>query len=244
MTSRPSVRWIGFDLDECIGNLMPVSNFAKFISPESMIEALYPYEMCGETWLLRPGFAAVVTAVAAAYKDRKIWGAFLYSNNKRETTVQFARALLNKIAAESCGGVEPFKGAFHCHDPSRSSHDKNFADICNMLHCADLMPPTSTDDIVFFDDQIHPLVTEITHYYRVPKYESWTPVDKIVAAIGHLKSINAAEFDAAMLSTLKNQKDAEVVYDCPAVDPAVISYFTGGIQAFLDAAYATPVLDD
>ena len=78
----------------------------------------------------------IIEAVARAYKTHKIHGAFLYSNNNSSKTVEFTKALLNKIAVEA-EGVEPFLAAFHRRSAARSSEsDKRFQDICNLLHVA------------------------------------------------------------------------------------------------------------
>jgi hypothetical protein len=231
----PGPRWIGFDMDDCIGNVMPVARFVKIFGAKPVANALAPYEMCGETWVLRPGFTDVVTAVADAYKSNAIEGAFLYSNNGSSGNVEFARSLLNAIA-ENVRSVRPFRIGFHRGNASRSSFDKNFTDICNMLHCADRAAPTRPEDVAFFDDQFHPLATEIRHYYRVPKYSTWTPIDKIKDALQPLRAENVEMFHRTTTISYIDQDEQKnpVVHECPPVDSTVIDIFLQGIQKFLD----------
>lgn len=236
----PTTRWIGFDMDECVGQLMPVAQFTSlYDNPKTLAAMLLPFEICGELWLLRPGFHDVIVAVADAYKRNQIAGAFLYSNNKLEQLVEFARALLNLIARDACG-VEPFRAGFHRRSIVRETRNKHYADVCNLLHCVDLPVPSSPDDLLYFDDRIHPLATEIPHYVHVSPYTSWTPVEHVIAALGApLDDAFTGAATRAHADQLKYATDA-FGWSCPPVDTTAINAFMSGICAFLGPQ---PVLD-
>ena len=231
-----SARWIGLDVDGCIGNLSPIAIFAAKFDPKKLAELMYAPEMRGETMLIRPGFADVVSSIAKATREDKIIGAFLYSNNKREETIKFVQELLNIIAAESPFCVRPFIAAFHRSAASRCSQgDKNFHDICNMLHCEDLPLPT-TADIAFFDDHVHPLITEIPHYYQVSKYTTWTAVEKLLAPLDALKEVDAETFAVCVAKAFELQDKESPCYENPGVDAEAIAVFLEGIRKFVNAA--------
>jgi hypothetical protein len=234
-----STRWIGFDMDDCIGNVMPIARFVRVFDPKIVADTICPYEMCGETWLLRPGMTAVIAAVADATASGAIAGAFIYSNNSSSRTVEFARCLMNAIAAAQKPSQQqpPFKVGFNRGSVSRSSDlDKNFIDICNMLHCVDLPVPSTPNDVLFFDDQIHPLITEIPHYYRVPKYNTWVSVSRIVSALQSLKTIDSEMFTRATVISFIDQDEQTdpVTRTCPPNDIAVINVFLNGIRTFIE----------
>jgi hypothetical protein len=238
---RSCVRWVGFDMDDCVGNVMPAAGFVSKFGPETVAHTLYPFEITGETWLLRPGFSRVVEAVAKAYKNNQIEGAFLYSNNTSSKTVEFAKHLLNKIASETVG-VTPFRAAFHRGAAARSSEsDKRFEDVCNLLHVADLVPPTSSNDILFYDDQFHPLATEIAHYVRVPKYGIRMPYKNMNAAMESLLPTDPVMFNRVAIYTAIMEDEVlpeSILPDCPPVDDTVIDHFLQGLERFLDTAPA------
>lgn len=245
MSSHSFIRWMGFDLDHCIGQVIPIHYFAASFDPSLVAQTLCHYEMCGETNLLRPGFTEVIAAVANAFKELKISGAFLYSNNKKDTTVEFAKELMNAIAHE-VAGVKPFKAAFHRLHASRSSEsDKNFHDICNMLHCSDFVPPASPRDIAFFDDKVHPLITETPYYYQVTRYDYWTPVGKIITALEPLKLVDADAFSKAANASFVYQDSKNVFLSAlPTHEAGVIEKFLNGIAQFLENAPPVPVIFD
>lgn len=226
---------------------MPAAGYVSKFDPETVAHTLYPFEITGETWLLRPGFSRVVEAVAHAYKNTQIAGAFLYSNNKCSKTVDFTKHLLNKIAEETVG-VKPFRAAFHRRAAARSSEsEKRFDDICNLLHVVDLVPPTSRNDILFYDDQVHPLATEITHYVRVPKYGIRTPCHAMNAAMESLRPLDPEMFQRVAVYTAIMEDDVPpetIKPDCPPVDDDVIHHFLQGLELFLNPIPQIPVLFD
>lgn len=229
-------RWLGFDLDECLGNLRPITKFCEQYEPEELAAAILPFELCGDTWLMRPGIHDVVVAVAEAVQSGKVTGAFLYSNNAREPNVRFVQALLNLIAREATG-VEPFRAAFHRSAAARSSHDKTFTEICDLLHCADLPPPTRKQDVAFFDDRFHILATEIAHYHRVPKYASVTPVERVIAAATSSalagKKTRELSLQQIIDASMEHYGGKEAAA-APPVDYEAINVFVNGIKVFMD----------
>lgn len=226
-------------MDDCVGNVMPALRFVTVFGAKSVARRIASREVCGKTWLLRPGFCEVVSAVADAYAANKISGAFLYSNNSSSELVEFARLLLNAIAQIQGYAARPFRAAFHRTHASRSSaSDKTFADVCRLLVGAGFTAPSSPADLAFFDDQTHVLTEEIQHYYCVSKYSMWTDMRYVARAVASLATKDAKMFERARIMSCIDQDEQSnpVAHTCPPVDYIAISVFLYGIQLFLSGA--------
>ena len=228
----PPVRWIGFDMDECVGNVMPLAAFAYNLGPDAVGQHLADSECEGRTWLLRPGFPIIIEMVAAAFAEKQIVGAFLYSNNSQSSLVECVCAILNTIA-ERRYGVRPFLAGFHRSAAARDNNKvKSYSDICNCLHVKDLPLPSTAEDLLFFDDMEHVLTSEIKYYVKVPKYDGRVSVITVAAALESLKTAVGDDFFTQIvilaLEKEAERKDVEV----PAGEPC-IEAFVEGLAQFL-----------
>ena len=226
------IRWIGFDMDKCVGNVMALSVFTHNLGAEAVALHLADSECDGRTWLLRPGFPIIVEMVAAAYADKQIAGAFLYSNNSNSALVECVCVILNTIAERS-GGVRPFLIGFHRSAAARESDKiKSYADMCNCLHVNDLPLPSAPDDLLFFDDLEHQLAHEIKHYVIVPKYEGYTPVMIVAAALTPLKEAVGDDIFAHLVIGALDKEDERKNVEVPP-GPPCLEEFVEGLGQFL-----------
>lgn len=174
------VKWIGFDMDDCLANVTPAYHFVKMYGAEKAAALLLESDRIGQTWLLRSGIQLIVDEVSTAVSTGKVYGAFLYSNNGSQEMVDFVREMLNLMSA----GVRPFKVGFHRGFAARSGGKvKTYEDLCNCLHILDLPLPSSPDCLVFFDDKEQILASEIKLYRQVRRYKGYTPVQRIAEVL-------------------------------------------------------------
>ena len=184
------IKWIGFDVDECLANVTPAYYFVKAYGAEQLVSLLATSELEGRTWLLRSHIREIVEAVCVAIKQGGVYGAFLYSNNGSQAMVQFVRLLLNQIATQFSVDT-PFKVGFHKDYVVRFGNNyKTYEDICNCLHVSNLPLPSDPKYLVFFDDRTHILKAQIDLYRKVPKYLGRTPVVKLALALEVLQKNN------------------------------------------------------
>ena len=80
------IKWIGFDMDDCIANVTPAYHFVKALGVDKLAPLLLESDKVGQTWLLRSNIQLIVDEVSKAVKDSKVYGAFLYSNNASKST--------------------------------------------------------------------------------------------------------------------------------------------------------------
>jgi hypothetical protein len=231
MSGEERVKWVGFDMDECIGNLMPLYSFVKLIP--STVERLYPRtdinaarfammqtiidaELHGRTWLLRPALFTALAYVYTAYKEKKIAGAFIYSNNSSLDLVNFARFLCDGIIwrISKTPNIEMcFKMGVQFNGVGRQpgNYAKHFEEIQQCLEAHELPTMSSRDDLLFFDDSLHYLHGEIPHYVQVPAYRNYTTTYHLAAELNFFaKYIGQAEWGAILKHASKYQvRDAE-----------------------------------
>ena len=172
--NRMPIKWIGFDMDNCIANITPLTYFIKEFGYEPLIEPLIKEEKVEISQIFRDNIFQIVHAVADAYKQAKITGAFIYSNNSGIENIAFCRDVLNRIAQDYCG-VQPFMKGFSRNDVGRDgSQDKSWSDLMNCFHVYDLPPPSNKESLLYFDDMNHILASEIPHYVIVEKFTATT----------------------------------------------------------------------
>jgi hypothetical protein len=170
------IKWIGFDMDDCIANVTPAYHFVKALGVEKLAPLLLESDKVGQTWLLRSNIQLIVDEVSKAVKDGKVYGAFLYSNNGSSVMVELVKTMLNLMSND----VNPFKIGFHRGFVARSGTKvKTYEDLCNCLHVADMPLPSTPDCLAFFDDTAQILSLEIKLYRRVRRYRGYTPVQRI-----------------------------------------------------------------
>lgn len=194
------VRWIGFDMDECIASAMSLYTFLTDIPMELSIEGqiqmyprvmyafaslLFKSEMSEKTHILRPAMIDVLKKVWEAHRDKKIEGAFIFSNNGSKELVNFMGFFLNVCIWNTCDKSKPivFKMCVWQGAPYRNGLVKDYASIQTCLHKKGLKKCSSKKDLLFFDDLDHVLHYEIPHYIRVPPYENATDIDDVIQAV-------------------------------------------------------------
>ena len=177
-------RYIGFDMDECIGNVHPLHPFtnefltrnpadAAFV--QRVVQAYTECERKRRIGFLRSGIIPVMKAVYQAYKAGKITGAFVFSNNSNHSLVEFIRRVMECIVQQEYDLKEPpgmFKMAISFQSPERGPPTaiKDWAAVTRSLSHHHLPLPTSHSDLLFFDDKKHVLTSQIPHYTVVPAY--------------------------------------------------------------------------
>ena len=188
---KSDVRWVGFDMDECIGSVMPLSEFIHELRDDNFLQFLdeiYESEITGRTWIFRPAIIKVLRQLWSAYKRSAIQGAFIFSNNGSERLVKTVMALLNHFIQRIFSldyPVEVFQMGIHYSASCR----RRFGDIKSyevIQHCLsehNLPLCTSLEDLLFFDDLEHVLQSQIPHYVRVPPYLNHTDVSVLADAL-------------------------------------------------------------
>lgn len=199
-------RWVGFDMDECLGSFMPLHSFIDNIprvlaasNPKidlkevmfAMLEQIINSEMRKDTWMLRPAMIDALKYVYKAHKSGFIEGAFIFSNNGSEELVNFVGLLCNGILWRLFSDVEQtriFKMCIHYGSPFRSNDGvKDFQNIQNCLAGYELPLLSSPDDLLFFDDLEHVLASESRHYVKIRPYFNYTPIDHVAYALSYLQ---------------------------------------------------------
>lgn len=200
--SKDPVKWVGFDMDECVGVTHYLYPFARTFVPRdpglvpasgfftASIKALAKSEIRRNTGYLRPALFPVLRSLYTAWKAGKITGAFMFSNNSNHALVELVRQLLNMIMGLQHGLSRPplvVQMAVSAQTPERTASSvKDWDGVINCLKSKGLTPPVRKQDLLFYDDMPHVLEREIQHYCRVPKYTFVTPQALFVALIAPL----------------------------------------------------------
>ena len=189
-------KWVGFDMDECIGSVMPLYAFVTKLpkAHEAITNALYISENAKYTWLLRPIFYDTLIMLYNAYKNGEIHGAFIFSNNGSQELVDFIVYYSNSWIAKKLHirGTPPiFKMGVCRGSPLRSpgSLVKSISEIQGALAKKGLPLLTNSNDLLFFDDMVHELSSEIKNYVKVRPYLNLCPLDRVVNALADLENI-------------------------------------------------------
>lgn len=198
------IRWVGFDMDECIGSVMPlyvlVSELPRIVQKNrakqkdtkivyELIRLLFESELSMKTWLVRPAFFSALGNVYHAYQDKKIQGAFIMSNNGSEELVSFMSFFLNLCIWEIYDAKKErpiiFQMAVYADSPARKGYPylKNYEIVQKCLQAEGLPLCSSPNDLLFFDDIDHPMSKEIKHYVQVPAYLNQTEIKRFLVAI-------------------------------------------------------------
>jgi hypothetical protein len=151
-------------------------------------QSLYLSERIHDTWLFRPAMYTALELVYKAYKEGKIAGAFVFSNNGSADLVQFIADYCNYWMwrkHRDYSNPRIFQLAVSRGSPLRSpgSLEKSYAEIQRSLGGADLPLPTGPQDLLFFDDMSHQLQWEIPHYVQVRAYMNACPLERVMGAL-------------------------------------------------------------
>ena len=191
---KMSGRWIGFDMDECIGSVMPLFVFLHSIPLDAVVTHVLPAllrsEMLGETWIFRKSILNILPVIWEAYRSDEILGCFIFSNNGSQ--LHFACLFLNCFLQKTYNlprNPAMFKmGIWHGAPCRPRGYAKNIAAIQHSLAAHDL-PGVCGDGLLFFDDMDHELRDEIGHYVRVPAYRHYTPIERVVLALSDVGGV-------------------------------------------------------
>ena len=198
------IKWIGFDMDDCLANVTPAYYFVKALGVEKLAPLLLEADKAGQIWLLRSNIQLIVDEVSKAVKEGKVYGAFLYSNNGSLSMVELVKRMLNLMSND----VNPFKFGFHRGFVARTGQKvKTYEDLCNCLHVADMPLPSNPDCLAFFDDKVQILRSEITLYRRVRRYRGYTPVQRIAEVLEN--HVGEELIDKAVLEAFQEEFQRE-----------------------------------
>ena len=186
------IRWVGFDMDECLGSFMSLWAFCelipKYIAPSersAFLNALADRVLnSSRLWVFRPGLDPLWRALAEAQSRGQIVGCFILSNNGSADLVELLRRMLNMKArthARTPGGAMPlFLAAWNRYSSCRGGRRiKEFDQIQRCLASEGLPTMSRVQDLLFYDDLEHVLQRQIPHYVRVRPYFNSTPVDLV-----------------------------------------------------------------
>lgn len=194
-------RWIGFDMDECIGSVMPLYSFVSIIPKITnddnvtiaLMQTLFHSELENRTWLIRPALLESLELVHRAYVKKQIYGAFILSNNGSKELVNFVASFLNFCMWKLYDNKGPhsliFKMTACANTPARKPYDleKNFRVVQLCLAAEGLPLCSSENDLLFFDDLLFPMNDEIKYYVQVPAYLFQTEVNEFLNALQPMK---------------------------------------------------------
>lgn len=185
--------WVGFDMDECIGSVMPLYAFVKHLPAKAMIDALLTSEAAHSTWLIRPALYYVMDILYRAWAAGAVRGAFILSNNGSQDLVNFIADYLNTYMARRYGVREAkvFQMAVCRSSPARTpgSLDKSYSEVQRLLSGNGLPMLTSERDLLFFDDMVHVLTGEIQDYVQVRPYYNHCPIERVISALAPCESV-------------------------------------------------------
>jgi hypothetical protein len=226
------LKWVGFDMDECIGSLMPLYAFVTklpkaFIANgstaenafETMKNVLYLSENYNMTWLVRPAFYDALKYLYTAHKRGLIYGAFIFSNNGSQELVDFMVYYCNGWIAQKFHDFSRpaiFKMGVCRGSPLRSpgSLVKSLSEIQTALRRKGLPALEKASDLLFFDDMVHVLSDEIKDYVQVRPYMNLCALDKVIQALSGLEEFVGSEAWRAILRLAKhyNFEDRDAGY--------------------------------
>lgn len=192
-TSGP--RWVGFDMDECLGSFMSLWPFCDKIhefvnlgeNKTAYLSAVAKrLAFSDRVWLLRPDLDPLLAALVQAKQSGKITGCFILTNNASEEITEVVRQMLN-YRAQAISGRTSSSSLISVYwtreSPCRKRHGlltKSIHAVQDCLASSGLPTMNRVNDLLFYDDYSgHVLSKEIPHYVTVKAYNHYTPVDLI-----------------------------------------------------------------
>ena len=237
------IRYIGFDMDDCVGNvhaLHPFTNAFLTRNPEEVsfvervVERFAACEIKRRTGFIRPAMLAVLPAVYAAIKSGQIEGAFLFSNNSNHSLVLFVKRALEEITRQLLRLSQPpslVRMSISVQSPERGPRTgvKDWESIGRCLKHHGLPSPTSHRDLLFFDDKQHVLMGEIPHYTVVPAYHPASDLEDFLKCV-HDTPGSPPHWTSWMASRVRTRFHTP---DPVPTEDAGTSVFMEAIQRFL-----------
>lgn len=219
---RQRPRWIGFDMDECIGSVMPLFHFVEEAPSARVKEILVAHilasELRGETWLLRPALLQLLSALWVAYLEKQITGCFILSNNGSEALIEFVCELLNayiehamRLAARprvfvfGAGLYHPCREDAGTAVSAVAAAPKDLRTIARLLDAHGFHAMPLRKDILFYDDARHVLQTEIPNYMQVRPYLHYTPYTRLRAVLRPLRDMYGVKWESICAASRRDQ---------------------------------------
>ena len=243
-------KWVGFDMDECIGSVMPLYAFVSGLENKhipDLLRALYKCERRLTTWLIRPAIYDALRMLYRAWQRGAVAGAFIFSNNGSQSLVTFISAYLNSWMASTFddpSAVRIFQMAVYRGSPLRSPHSliKSYKEIQGALTLQGLPLLNGPQDLLFFDDLDHVLMEEIPNYVKVRPYMNLCPLDNVIKGLTEFGTkIGADEWKKRVdraRSYEKTDRGPEYLTTPPTVEmnSADRTVFQNAFRRFLGAA--------
>lgn len=215
-------RWIGFDMDECIGCVMPLFHFVEQAPSarvkDYMIRHILAAELSGETWLFRPALLQLLSAVWIAYLEKQITGCFILSNNGSEELIAFVCETLNAYIEQTqrlAARPRVFVFGAGLYNPARSdgvaaaaaadAGKKDLRCIARLLEAHGFTSAPLRKDILFYDDMRHVLQSEIPNYIHVRPYVHYTPYARLRAVLRPLREMFGAKWESVCAASRRDQ---------------------------------------
>lgn len=256
------VRWAGFDMDECIGSLMPVWPYCDYMLDHVPQQKRYSFlqeiatrlaaaNAASRIWIIRPELDAVLKRLSEAQQRGEIVGCFILSNNASLRLVETVRLMLNIRVTKLTHNRNPlFLVGWHRTAPCRLRRTtKSWDMIQHCLKASGYPQITSKRDLLFYDDLSHLLQKEIPHYIQVPPYYYVTPHKRIHDVLQSM----FAEFDLrepAVTATIREadgMEKQEILSDRelmqvppPAESKREMDVFLAGLDMFLQDGAPSP----
>ena len=221
-------KWVGFDMDECIGSVMPlyafVSELTAGVPRDTMKHALYASERMRTTWLIRPAMYYACELLYTTFKQGGIYGAFIFSNNSSQKLVDFIAEYLNGWMARRFSDYnrpQIFKMAVCRGSPLRphGSLEKSVMEIQRSLAGSGLPMLENYTDLMFFDDMVHVLAGEIPNYVQVKPYVNCCPLDRVVLALAECEKTVGAEKWESILTKARSYDTEDRQEGCSKIPP-------------------------
>lgn len=182
-------RWVGFDMDECLGSFMSVWPYCDVLlkgmtaHDQDHLLTRIAQRLAGthSHWLFRPNLRQLLDTLRKAEQTGAIAGCFILSNNGSACLVELVRRILNCYTGSSNNPTTGlFKAGWHrtaaCR---RGKTTKTWEQVVDCLTAAKLPAPKHIRDLLFYDDLDHVMATQIPHYVKVPPYFYTTPTATI-----------------------------------------------------------------
>jgi hypothetical protein len=251
------IRWVGFDMDECIGSLISLWPYFDYMLTyisrsvrtelfKDMVKKISDANTASRIWIMRPELDKILTLLAQAQQEGKIYGCFVLSNNGSALLVQTAIEIMNYRAKQlTSTPYDLFIAGWYRNSPCRNnSMVKDFNTIQNCLKHEKLPTLASKDHLLFYDDLNHDLASEIQHYVRVPPYYNTTPSSLIFDTIQSVlseynvssKIIDKSQTQANYVEEHDIRADKELVLNPPAQSAKMeMNVFVNGFMRFINS---------
>jgi hypothetical protein len=237
------VRYIGFDMDDCVGHVHPLHPFTNEFHTrdddafvKTVAQRFAACEIKRRTGFFRPAMIPVVQAVYRAIKSGQIRGAFLFSNNDNHSLVLFIKDVLEAMAQQLLHLRELptlFLMSISFQSPERGPRTaiKDWKSITQSMTHHGLPHPTSHNDLLFFDDKKHVLTAQIPHYTVVPAYADPVELEDFLKCV-HTTPGSPPHWARWMASRVRTR--VHTPERVPTEDEGT-SVFLGAMERFLKA---------